>query len=182
MIGWALLKPVHFKCWSNLEFDRNILSGTQEWWLKEHRHSWYWHISQNIPVSAPSGLITLDYHLINDITGNDKKSAFVIKVENNIIGILLFVTTQKKNIRDYRYLYISSVIGVYVYLIIYMYRNISYIRRNKSQTQMFLVSSCSCLCPIQWSQVLSREWRCSWSSADRRCSNYIWVIDNFIAY
>ena len=43
---------------------------------------------------------------------------------------------------------------------------------------MFLVSSCSCLCPIQW----SREWRCSWSSADRRCSNYIWVINNFIAY
>ena len=29
---------------------------------------------------------------------------------------------------------------------------------------------------------LSREWRCSWSSADRRCSNYIWVIDNFIAH
>ena len=28
----------------------------------------------------------------------------------------------------------------------------------------------------------SREWRCGWSSADRRCSNYIWVIDNFIAY
>ena len=32
------------------------------------------------------------------------------------------------------------------------------------------------ICPIQWSQALSREWRC------RRCSNYIWVIDNFIAY
>ena len=47
---------------------------------------------------------------------------------------------------------------------------------------MFLVSSCSCLCTIQWSRVLSREWRCSWSSADRRCSNYIWVIDNVIAY
>ena len=27
---------------------------------------------------------------------------------------------------------------------------------------------------IYWSQVLSREWRCSWSSADRRCCNYIW--------
>ena len=50
------------------------------------------------------------------------------------------------------------------------------------QTWMFLVSSCSCPCPIQWSQVLSLEWRCSWSSADRWCSNYIWVIDNFIAY
>ena len=47
---------------------------------------------------------------------------------------------------------------------------------------MFLVSSCSCLCPIHWSQVLSWEWRCSWSSADRRCFNCIWVINNFIAY
>ena len=45
---------------------------------------------------------------------------------------------------------------------------------------MILVSSCTCLCPIHWSQVLSREWRCSWSSTDRRCSNYIWVIDNFV--
>ena len=26
------------------------------------------------------------------------------------------------------------------------------------------------------------EWRCSWSSADRRCSNYIWVSNIFIAY
>ena len=28
----------------------------------------------------------------------------------------------------------------------------------------------------------NREWRCSWSSANSRCSNYIWVINNFIAY
>ena len=42
---------------------------------------------------------------------------------------------------------------------------------------MFLVSSCSCLCLIYWNHVLSCEWRCSWSSADRRCSNYIWVIN-----
>ena len=34
--------------------------------------------------------------------------------------------------------------------------------------------------PNHWSQVLSRESRCSWCSADRRCSNYIWVIRNFI--
>ena len=47
---------------------------------------------------------------------------------------------------------------------------------------MLLVSSCGCLYPIRWSQVLSWEWRCSWSSADRRCSNYIWVINNVIAY
>ena len=47
---------------------------------------------------------------------------------------------------------------------------------------MFIVSSCSGPCPIHWSQVLSWEWRCIWSSGDRRCSNYIWVINNFIAY
>ena len=47
---------------------------------------------------------------------------------------------------------------------------------------MFLVSSRSCLRSIHWSQVLSWEWKCSWSSADSRCSNYIWVINNFIAY
>ena len=47
---------------------------------------------------------------------------------------------------------------------------------------MFLISSYSCICAIYWSQVFSREWRCSWSSADRRCSNYIWVINNCIAY
>ena len=30
--------------------------------------------------------------------------------------------------------------------------------------------------------VLSAEWRCSWSSADRRRSNYIWVTNISIAY
>ena len=34
---------------------------------------------------------------------------------------------------------------------------------------------------IHWSQVLSREWRCSWSSAGRPCPNYIWVVSDFIA-
>ena len=46
---------------------------------------------------------------------------------------------------------------------------------------MILVSSCCCLCSIHWGQLLSREWRCSWSSTDRRCSNYIWMIINFIS-
>ena len=29
--------------------------------------------------------------------------------------------------------------------------------------------------------MLSRKWRCSWSSGDRWCPNYTWVIINFIA-
>ena len=60
-------------------------------------------------------------------------------------------------------------------------RKITNIRCTKSQTWNGSRLSCSCFCcPIHRSQVLSREWRCSWSSADRRCSNYIWVINTFI--
>ena len=41
----------------------------------------------------------------------------------------------------------------------FTYRQISNIRNTPNpKTQMFLVSSCSCLCPFHWSQVLSREW------------------------
>ena len=59
---------------------------------------------------------------------------------------------------------------------------ISSIRCTKSQNLNVsrLVLQLS-LCNLLKSQVVSREWRCSWSSADRRCSNYIWVINNFIA-
>ena len=46
----------------------------------------------------------------------------------------------------------------------------SNIRHYKSQYLNIYRSSCSCLCPILWSQVFSREWRSCWSSADRRCS------------
>ena len=62
------------------------------------------------------------------------------------------------------------------------YRKTSSIRLTKSKKYIFPVSSCRCLCLIHWSQVLSREWRCSWSSADRRCSNFIWVINKFMAH
>ena len=47
---------------------------------------------------------------------------------------------------------------------------------------MILVWSCRSLCTIHWTQELCREWRCSWSSTDRRCSNYIWVINDYFAY
>ena len=59
-----------------------------------------------------------------------------------------------------------------------IYRQVSNIRRTESQH----LKDYRTVLPLSWSQMLSREWRCSWSSADRRCSNYIWVIDNFIAY
>ena len=62
------------------------------------------------------------------------------------------------------------------------YRQTSNISRIKSQNLNVsrLVLQLSLL--IHWSQMLSQEWRCSLSSADRRCSNYIRVISKFIAY
>ena len=56
--------------------------------------------------------------------------------------------------------------------------NIWYKEHQILKLKCFFVSSYIYLCPIHWSQVLSREWKCSWSSADMRCSNYTWVINN----
>ena len=60
------------------------------------------------------------------------------------------------------------------------YRQFSNIRRTQSQN-INVFSSCLAVV-FHWNHVLSWEWRCSWSSADKRCSNYIWVVNNFIAY
>ena len=59
------------------------------------------------------------------------------------------------------------------------YRQSSNMSRTKFQN--IKISSCNCLWPIHWSRVLSREWTCYWSNADRRCFNYVSVISNFIA-
>ena len=55
------------------------------------------------------------------------------------------------------------------------YRKISTISRAKSPKWCVSGLVLQLSFPIHWSQVLSREWICNWSSADRRCSNYIWV-------
>ena len=63
-----------------------------------------------------------------------------------------------------------------------MYRQIYDKRHTDSQTlnvsqivqQLFLSN------PLK-PGVKGVEWRCSWSSANRQCSNYIWLINNFIA-
>ena len=62
------------------------------------------------------------------------------------------------------------------------YRKISNISRTESSTLTVSRLVLQLSFPNPMKPGVSREWRCSWSSADRRCSNYIWVIDNFIAY
>ena len=62
----------------------------------------------------------------------------------------------------------------------YSYRQISNISAQNKKNKCFSTRLSVVL--MKFSQVLSQEWRCSWSSADRRCSKYSWVINNCIAY
>ena len=45
---------------------------------------------------------------------------------------------------------------------------------SNPNTKTIIASSCSYLCAMHWSQLLSRAWKCSW------ISSYIWVINTFI--
>ena len=63
------------------------------------------------------------------------------------------------------------------------YRKISNIRHTKSKNSIASrISLQLVFFATYWSLVISGEWRCSWSCADRQCSNYIWLINNLIAY
>ena len=59
------------------------------------------------------------------------------------------------------------------------YRQTSNTRRTDSQNLNVsrLALELSLSNPLN---VLSRGWRCRWNSSDRRCSNYIWVINNIL--
>ena len=61
-------------------------------------------------------------------------------------------------------------------------RKISNIRRTKSQNWNVSRLVLQLPLPNPMKPGVKSGWRCSWSSADRRCSNYIWVINIFIAY
>ena len=72
--------------------------------------------------------------------------------------------------------YLKKMYGYYPSILLYRWHQIPKLKCFSSRLEVVFQ------CPIHWNRVLSREWRCSWSSADRRCSNYIWVTNNFIAY
>ena len=57
--------------------------------------------------------------------------------------------------------------------------NISHIKSSNFKCFSSRLAAVS-ICPILWSQMLCREWWCSWGSTDRRYSHYIWVINNII--
>ena len=61
------------------------------------------------------------------------------------------------------------------------YRQTFNIRRTRSQ-HLNVSRLVLQFFPIHWRQALCREWRCRCCSADRRCSNNTWLINDFIAY
>ena len=83
-------------------------------------------------------------------------------VNNDCICCLLLFTWAVHPFSN-EFIFTSIVIFLWVYSIVIflwvylkcIYRKICNIRRTKSKTQMFLVSACSCRCPIHWNQVLS---------------------------
>ena len=80
--------------------------------------------------------------------------------------------TQMK-INLFRFIYNGNIIT----------QKLGYIDKWRTKSQNLNVSrlvSCLKVCTIHISQVSSREWRYSWSSADRRCSSYICVMNNLL--
>ena len=63
-----------------------------------------------------------------------------------------------------------------------MYRQISSIERTTPQRLTLSRLGLQLSLPDPLRPGVKWKWRCSWSSAGRRFSNYIWVISNCIAY
>ena len=95
----------------------------------------------------------------------------------------LYTTSNKHDTREAGDPLNCLVWGVHYHTMITcnsQYNQISNTSHTKSQNlKMFLILSCSCLCPTHWSQVLCKKW--CWSSGNMQCSNFICVTSKFVA-
>ena len=66
---------------------------------------------------------------------------------------------------------------------LFTYHQTSNINAPNPKTQIILVLSCCCLCPLHWRQVLSQEWMCSCSSnfIGYKCVTYIRSLMAFLS-
>ena len=157
-----------------------IVSGPEKWPRNMCKNSLHWHQNECCGVSNLWQLKCLLKHLFRLTSKKILKPAALLTVCK---GNPPVDSPHKGPVMQKAFPYHDAILWQTTTIHNKTYRKISNISGTKiSKLWMFFTSSCSCLCPIQWSQVLSREWRCSWSSADRRYSDYIWVINNFIAY
>ena len=77
-----------------------------------------------------------------------------------------------------RFRYHPKTSGLTVYAVLcFGYEKDLWYKTHQIKILKCSLSSCSYLCVIYYSQVLIRKWRYSWSNADLRCANYIWVIN-----
>ena len=95
----------------------------------------------------------------------------MIILEINLLLVHTYIHTHPSIPPSYNHLFIQVS---HPQSSVWNYRQIFNIRGAKSPNGF--------LYTIHLSQVLGREWRCSWSSAYKRCSKYIWVVNNYFAY
>ena len=110
------------------------------------------------------GLMIVDYtHILQSyFTGTGAVMIFMI------CCVLLWFDTRKMWI-------------CYSSRIIFMYCHTSNIRCTKYQNSNASHLILKLPLPNPLKPVVKSKWRCSWSSAKRWCSNYVWVVNNFIA-
>ena len=151
---------------------------------------------QNTPVLTedtqclihPWFVMAMSYHVLvfHYIIGHDilpvwmRYEASVVSTESDVFPS----SCHSHVIWLWQICYIRNFSCINIYLHTDIYRKLSNIRFTKSPNLIVshLGLQLSLHNTVDWSHVLSREWRCSWSSAGRRCSNYIGVTNNLIAY
>ena len=125
-------------------------------------------------ISVTFMIITLLCYKNSDHSGSFAKVSHWLKLEKQQDCFNIKIPSDQYWNSHHKFLYnVNPLPGKWVYnekgmrMLEITYCKTSSISRTKSQSLKR-----SFLCSIHWSQVLSWEWRCSWSSADRRCSNY----------
>ena len=140
-------------------------------------------VAWNPNVETSSGItVTYSRNCDKKINSNSEKLPLIMKYVSNVRPhIFRYLDLKKMSTEMYSLLW-KDYQWHDKTLSMVDYRKAFCISHTEFKNSNVSLSSCSCLCPIHWSQMLSQVWRCSWSSADRRCSNYIWEINKFIAY
>ena len=145
--------------WTNagLLLIRPLVINFSEIFIKVHQF-----LFEKISLKMSSGKWCLFYLGLNElnVTRINFSCAELISGDINMSYIVFFY--HFLTVRCCRYLWLKSFFVKDKNLLILYYRQVSNISRTKSQhLKDFRILSCSFLCRIPWSQMSSREWRCT---------------------
>ena len=126
-------------------------NGYRPFWLKANTFNSDWAlfgIIPNLPISF--FILSQNFQMSNVTTGHYDWNWYFFTHIDVLFKILSWIIWNKNMLRIH-------------------YRQTYNITHTKSKLKVVIVSSCTRICPVHWSQVLSLEWRCRWSSADNAC-------------